>query len=155
MSGDNGWSKTLRGGMPKAGAIAERDKAMSIHDIELFTEITGDRNPLHYDEALAKTSSFGGLIVQGGVTSGMLNAIGAEDLPGPGTVFLGMELKFSKGVLVGDTVTGRVEVKTVREDKPICTVEVSVKISIERHRDDLHDAAQKGLIARAFRPSTA
>jgi acyl dehydratase len=125
MSGDNGWTKTLRG-MPATGASAERSKTMSKRDIELFTEITGDRNPLHYDEALAKQSPFGGLIVQGGVTSGMLNAIVAEDLPGPGTVFLGMELKFSKAVLVGDTVTGRVEVKTVREDKPICTVEVSV-----------------------------
>jgi len=125
MSGNNGWSRTLRG-MPAAGASAERRKTMSMRDIELFTEITGDRNPLHYDEALAKQSAFGGLIVQGGVTSGMLNAIVAEDLPGPGTVFLGMELKFSRGVLVGDTVTGRVEVKTVREDKPICTVEVAV-----------------------------
>ncbi|KND62258.1 3-hydroxybutyryl-CoA dehydratase [Candidatus Burkholderia verschuerenii] len=125
MSGDNGWTQTLRG-MPKAGASAERSKTMSKRDIELFTEITGDRNPLHYDEALAKQSPFGGLIVQGGVTSGMLNAIVAEDLPEPGTVFLGMELKFSKAVLVGDTVTGRVEVKTVREDKPICTVEVAV-----------------------------
>jgi acyl dehydratase len=125
MSGDNGWSKTLNG-MPAAGASAERSKTMSMRDIELFTEITGDRNPLHYDEELAKASSFGGLIVQGGVTSGMLNAIVAEHLPGPGTVFLSMELKFSKGVLVGDTVTGRVVVKSVREDKPICTLEVEV-----------------------------
>ncbi|SAK77133.1 bifunctional enoyl-CoA hydratase/phosphate acetyltransferase [Caballeronia pedi] len=125
MSADNGWSNTLNG-MPAAGSSAERSKTMSMRDIELFTEITGDRNPLHYDEELAKQSPFGGLIVQGGVTSGMLNAIVAEALPGPGTVFLGMELKFSKGVLVGDTVTGRVEVKSVREDKPICSVEVSV-----------------------------
>lgn len=132
--------------MPAAGASAERKKTMSMRDIELFTEITGDRNPLHYDEALAKQSAFGGLIVQGGVTSGMLNAIVAENLPGPGTVFLSMELKFSKGVLVGDTVTGRVEVKTVREDKPICTVEVSVtktrqRILAKRYRDYLNNAA--------------
>jgi len=125
MSENNGWTRTLRG-MPAAGASAERRKTMSMRDIELFTEITGDRNPLHYDEALAKASPFGGLIVQGGVTSGILNAIVAEELPGPGSVFLGMELKFSKGVLVGDTVTGKVTVKTIREDKPICTIEVSV-----------------------------
>lgn len=112
--------------MPKIGAIAERNKTMSMRDIELFTEITGDRNPLHYDEALARGSLFGGLIVQGGVTSGILNALVAEDIPGPGTVFLGMDLKFSKAVYVGDTITGRLEVKTVREDKPICTIEVSV-----------------------------
>jgi acyl dehydratase len=125
MSEKNGWTRTL-GGMPVAGASAEHSKTMTMRDIELFTEITGDRNPLHYDEALAKASPFGGLIVQGGVTSGILNAIVAEKLPGPGSVFLGMELKFSKGVLVGDTVTGKVTVKTVREDKPICTIEVSV-----------------------------
>lgn len=125
MSESNGWTLTLSG-MPREGASAERDKTMRMRDIELFTEITGDRNPLHYDEALARESMFGGLIVQGGVTSGMLNAIVAEDLPGPGSVFLGMELKFSKAVFVGDTVTGRVTVKSVRADKPICTLEVSV-----------------------------
>lgn len=125
MSEINVWARTLQG-MPRAEATAERRKTMSMRDIELFTEITGDRNPLHYDEALVRKSIFGGLIVQGGVTSGLLNAIVAEDLPGPGSVFLGMELKFSKAVFVGDTVTARVVVKTVREDKPICTIEVGV-----------------------------
>jgi len=87
MTDSNGWAKTLRG-MPAMGASAERSKTMTMRDMELFTEITGDRNPLHYDEALARESMFGGLIAQGGVTSGILNAIVAEDLPGPGTVFL-------------------------------------------------------------------
>jgi acyl dehydratase len=122
----NGWEGTIRG-MPAAGDIAERSKTVGTRDIELFTEITGDRNPLHYDEAAARSSVFGGLIVQGGVTSGILNAIVAEDLPGPGTVFLGTELKFVKAVYVGDTITGRVEVTTVRQDKPICTLAVSVR----------------------------
>jgi acyl dehydratase len=125
MNEKNGWAKTLRG-MPKVGAVAERKKTISMREIELFTEMTGDRNPLHYDQALARSSIFGGLIVQGGVTSGILNALVAEDVPGPGTVFLGMELKFTKAVYVGDTIKGRVEVKTVREDKPICTIEVNV-----------------------------
>jgi acyl dehydratase len=122
----NGWEGTIRG-VPAAGDFAERSKTVGIRDIELFTEITGDRNPLHYDEAAARSSVFGGLIVQGGVTSGILNAIVAEDLPGPGTVFLGTELKFVKAVYVGDTITGRVEVTTVRQDKPICTLAVSVR----------------------------
>jgi acyl dehydratase len=125
MNEKNGWTNTLRG-MPKVGAVAERNKTMSTRDIELFTEITGDRNPLHYDQALARSSVFGGLIVQGGVTSGILNALVAEDVPGPGTVFLGMELKFTRAVYVGDTIKGRIEVKTVRQDKPICTIEVNV-----------------------------
>lgn len=122
----NGWTRTIRG-MPTEGSHAERSKTVGMRDIELFTEITGDRNPLHYDEEAARASQFGGLIVQGGVTSGMLNAVVAEELPGPGTVFLGMELKFVKAVYVGDTITGRIVVTKVRPDKPICTIEVSVR----------------------------
>jgi len=122
----DGWTGTTRG-LPAVGQSAERTKTVSMRDVELFTEITGDRNPLHYDEGAARASVFGGLIVQGGVTSGTLNAIVAEDLPGPGTVFLNMELKFVKAVYVGDTITGRVEVTTVRSDKPICTLAVSVR----------------------------
>jgi acyl dehydratase len=67
------------------------------------------------------------LIVQGGITSGILNAIVAEELPGPGTVFLGVEWKFVKAVYVGDVITGRVEVTAVRDDKPICTLATTVR----------------------------
>src|SRR5215467_9005721 len=109
----NGWTGTTRG-IPAEGSAAERSRTVCNRDIELFTEITGDRNPLHYDEDAAGASLFGGLIVQGGVTSGILNAIVAEDLPGPGSVFLAMELKFVKAVFVGDTVTGRIEITKVR-----------------------------------------
>lgn len=126
MSEKNAWIGTIRG-MPSVGAAVERSKQVGRRDIELFTEITGDRNPLHYDEEAARNSLFGGLIVQGGVTSGILNALVAEDLPGPGTVFLGMALKFVKAVYVGDTITGRVELTNVRRDKPICTIDVSVR----------------------------
>jgi len=122
----DGWRGTLAG-MPADGAHAERSKTVGKRDIELYTEITGDRNPLHYDEQAAQRSLFKGLIVQGGVTSGMLNAIVAEDLPGPGTVFLAMELKFVKAVYVGDTITARVDVTSVRPDKPICTLAVTVR----------------------------
>jgi acyl dehydratase len=125
MSSD-GWVGTIRG-KPRVGASAERSRSVSEHDIALFTEITGDRNPLHYDSEVAARSVFGGLIVQGGITSGILNAIVAEDLPGPGTVFLGVEWKFVKAVYVGDVITGRVEVIAVREDKPICTLATSVR----------------------------
>jgi len=96
-------------------------------DIALFTEITGDRNALHYDREVAAKSVFRGLIVQGGITSGILKAIVAEDLPGPGTVFLGVEWKFVKAVYVGDVITGRVEVTAVRDDKPICILSTTVR----------------------------
>ena len=74
--------------MPVVGDVARRTREVTKRDIELFTELTGDRNPLHYDDERADRSRFGGLIVQGGVTSGLLNAVVAEDLPGPGSVFL-------------------------------------------------------------------
>ena len=67
----------------RVGATAERVRQTSMRDVEMFTEMTGDRNPIHYDAELAAKSPFGGLIVQGGVTTGLLNAVVAEDLPGP------------------------------------------------------------------------
>jgi len=122
----SGWDGTIRG-QPTVGARAERTKRVNQRDIELFAQITGDRNPLHFDAEAAARSMFGGLIVQGGITSGLLNAIVAEDLPGPGTVFLNVEWKFVKAVYVGDSITGRVEITTVRDDKPICTIATSVR----------------------------
>ncbi|MEK1854076.1 MAG: MaoC family dehydratase [Phyllobacterium sp.] len=121
----SGWSGT-RFGKPKVGANAERRRVTRARDIIAFTEMTGDRNPLHYDEGLASRSIFGRLIVQGGVTSGLLNALVAEDLPGPGTVFLGVEWKFVKAVGVGEEIVARAEVLDVRDDKPICTLATTI-----------------------------
>jgi acyl dehydratase len=119
------WLTTFRG-KPTVGASAVKSRRTTMRDVEMFTAMTGDRNPLHYDAALAAQSPFGGLIVQGGVTSGLLNAIVAEDLPGPGTVFLGVEWRFVKAVKVGEVITGRVEIVSVRDDKPICTLATTV-----------------------------
>jgi acyl dehydratase len=95
----------------------------------MFSEMTGDLNPLHYDAQLAARTPFKRLIVQGGVTSGLLNAIVAEDLPGPGSVFLSVEWRFVKAVSVGDRIVGRVEVVSVRDDKPICSLATTVRDS--------------------------
>jgi acyl dehydratase len=113
-------------GAPSVGQSAERTRTVSKRDIELFTEISGDRNPLHYDEALAKTTRFGEIVVQGGITSAILNAVVAEDLPGPGTVFLHVDWSFKAPVRPGDDITGRVEVLEVRRDKPITKLKTSV-----------------------------
>ena len=107
------------GATPTVGQRAERTRRVTARDIELFTEITGDRNPLHYDREAAEASPFGEIIVQGGVTSGILNAIVAEDLPGPGTVFLNANWNFKAPVRPGDEITGAVEVLEARDDKPI------------------------------------
>ena len=95
-------------------------------DIELFTELTGDRNPLHYDAAAASASRFGGVIVQGGVTSGLLNAVVAEDLPGPGTVFLHVDWDFTAPVRPGDEITAAVEVLEARTDKPLTKLRTTI-----------------------------
>ena len=110
----------------QVGDSATRSRTVRARDIELFTEITGDRNPVHYDEELAARSRFGGIVVQGGVTSGLLNAVGAEVLPGPGSVFLNVTWNFRVAVRPGDVLTARVEVTGVREDKPISTLATSI-----------------------------
>ena len=119
------WQRSLNG-KPKVGAAATRTRRTTMADVEAFTAMTDDRNPLHYDADLAAATPFGGLIVQGGVTSGILNALVAEDLPGPGTVFLGVEWRVTKAVRVGEAITGHVEVLSVRDDKPICRLRTIV-----------------------------
>lgn len=113
-------------GMPEIGQKAQRSRAVTARDIELFTEISGDRNPLHYDEEAARATRFGGIVVQGGVISAILNAVVAEDLPGPGTVFLQANWSFKAPVRPGDTITGEVQVTKVRSDKPITELETRV-----------------------------
>ena len=110
----------------KQGQTASRTRTVRHEDIALFTEITGDRNPLHYDEVAANASRFGGIIVQGGVTSGLLNAVVAEELPGPGSVFLNVNWDFKAPVKPGDTITATVEVLEAREDKPITKLRTTI-----------------------------
>ena len=113
-------------GPPEVGARAERSRTVAMEDIERFTDISGDRNPLHYDEDFAARTRFGELVVQGGVTSAILNAVVAEDLPGPGTVFLHVDWSFRAPVRPGDRITGAVEVLEVRQDKPITRLKTTV-----------------------------
>lgn len=124
MDKDEGspWSRAA----PRVGQRAERSRLVKPEYIGLFTEISGDRNPLHYDETAARASRFGEIVVQGGVTSSILNALVAEDLPGPGTVFLNVDWRFTAPVRPGDTITGAVEVLEVRENKPITKLATTV-----------------------------
>ena len=117
-------------GAPSVGQRAEQSRLIKPEYIELFTEISGDANPIHYDPEVAAASPFGEIIVQGGVTSAILNAVVAEELPGPGTVFLQLDLSFRAPVRPGDVITGSVEILEVRTDKPI------TKVSVQVRRDD-------------------
>lgn len=111
---------------PRVGATASRSRLVTSRDIEMFTAISGDRNPLHYDAEAAAASRFGGIVVQGGVTTAILNAVVAEELPGPGSVFLQLDVAFKAPVRPGDVITGAGEVTAAREDKPITTLAVRV-----------------------------
>ncbi|HEV8296142.1 MAG TPA: MaoC family dehydratase [Acidimicrobiales bacterium] len=110
----------------RIGDRAQRSRRIEARDIELFTEISGDRNPVHYDPAVAARSRFGGIIVQGGVTSALLNALVAEDLPGPGSVFLNVNWSFRAPVRPGDVITAEAVVIAVRPDKPITTLQTTI-----------------------------
>jgi acyl dehydratase len=110
----------------QVGAVARRSRTVTAQDIVLFTEISGDRNPIHYDEALAARSRFGGVVVQGGVTTALLNALVAEQLPGPGSVFLEVAWRFLAPVRPGDVLTAQATVTAVRTDKPVTTLATRV-----------------------------
>src|SRR5262245_1354039 len=113
-------------GAPEVGQRAVLTREVSQTDIELFTAISGDRNPLHYVEELSRATKFGGIVVQGGVTSAILNAVVAEKLPGPGTVFLHVDCGFKAPVRPGDKIIGAVEVTKVRTDKPITELKTGI-----------------------------
>ena len=108
------------------GQKARRSKTVTARDVELYAEITGDRNPLHFDTAFAAGTRFGRLVAQGGITSGMLNALVAMDLPGPGTVFMSQTLKYLAPTYLGDTLTAEVEVLAVKPGKPVCQLKATI-----------------------------
>ena len=104
---------------PPAGKRAEWTREITAREVELFAELTGDRNPLHFDEDFASRTRFGRPVAQGGVTAGLFNALVAMRLPGPGSVFLHQEWDYPAPVFIGDTVTAEAEVIESRADKPI------------------------------------
>ncbi|MGI9610892.1 MAG: MaoC family dehydratase [Acidimicrobiia bacterium] len=112
--------------MCQVGDTATRSRTIEHDDIERFTAISGDRNPLHYDTDVAERSRFGGIIVQGGVTSALLNALVAEDLPGPGSVFLHVDWNFRAPVSPGDHITATAEVLEARTDKPLYKLSTTI-----------------------------
>jgi acyl dehydratase len=113
-------------GAPRVGEHASMSRRVEAEDIVRFTAMSGDRNPVHYDAEAAARTRLGGIVVQGGVTTAILNAVVAERLPGPGTVFLETHWRFLSPTKPGDTITGEVEVTSVRDDKPITTLATRV-----------------------------
>jgi 3-hydroxybutyryl-CoA dehydratase len=105
-----------------AGDKASRTQTISDEMIRAFADLTGDTNPVHLDNAYASTTRFGRRIAHGMIGAGLISATLANDLPGPGTVYLSQTLQFKAPVYPGDTITATVEVKSTRPDKPIVTL---------------------------------
>ena len=92
---------------------------LTVDHVKTYADLSGDYNPLHFDEDFARKTKFGKLVVQGGLTTGLLHALVAMDMPGPGTVFLSQNWKFTAPVFIGDTITAKAEVMSIHETKPV------------------------------------
>ena len=108
------------------GQRAERRLTLTAQHVKTFAELTGDYNPLHFDEAFVSKTKFGRLVVQGGLTTGLLHALVAMDMPGPGTVFLSQNWKFTAPVYIDDTITASAEVLSVHATKPVTQLAIRV-----------------------------
>src|SRR5207342_347551 len=108
------------------GQVATRSLTLTAQHVRTFAELSGDRNPLHFDAAFAARTKFGRLVVQGGLTTGLLHALVAMDMPGPGTVFLSQNWKFTAPVYIDDTITAAAEVMSVHASKPVTQLSIRV-----------------------------
>ncbi len=112
---------------PLVGQTASRSLTVTAEHVSSFAELTGDYNPLHFDEAFAAGTRFGRLVAQGGITTGLLHALVAMDLPGPGTVFMSQQWRFTAPVYIGDTITAAAEVLSVHASKPVTQLRMTVR----------------------------
>ncbi len=104
------------------GQTAELSKIIRDADVRLFAELSLDTNPVHLSEEYAAGSLFGQRISHGMLYASLISAVLGTKLPGPGCIYLGQTLKFSKPVFLDDTITARVEVTALDEQKRIVTL---------------------------------
>lgn len=108
------------------GQKASRSLTLTSEHVKTFAALSGDYNPLHFDEAFVAKTKFRKLVVQGGLTTGLLHALVAMDMPGPGTVFLSQNWKFTAPVFINDTITAEAEIMSVHETKPVTQLKIKV-----------------------------
>jgi len=108
------------------GQKATRSITLTADHVNSYAELSGDYNPLHFDEDFTGKTRFKHWVVQGGLTTGLLHALVAMDMPGPGTVFLSQNWKFTAPVFIGDTITAEVEVLSVHESKPVTQLAINI-----------------------------
>ena len=111
----------------KPGGSASRSLTVTSESVRKFAEVTGDYNPLHFDSKFAAATRFGRLLAQGGITTGLLHALIAMDLPGPGSVFMSQQWSFPRPVYIGDTLTARGSIKSWRASRSMGKMEFSVE----------------------------
>jgi len=108
------------------GQKATRSITLTADHVKTFAELSGDHNPLHFDESFVAKTKFKKLVVQGGLTTGLLHALVAMDMPGPGTVFLSQNWKFTAPVFIGDTITAEAEIISKHETKPVTQLKIKI-----------------------------
>jgi acyl dehydratase len=109
------------------GQKCSRSLKLTKDHVKTFAELTGDYNPLHFDESFVAKTKFKKLVVQGGLTTGLLHALVAMDMPGSGTVFLSLNWKFTAPVFIDDTITAEAEVISLHESKPVTQLKINVR----------------------------
>ena len=112
---------------PSVGQRATRSLKLEMDHVKKFAEITGDYNPLHFNKEFTSKTKFKELVVQGGLTTGLMHALVAMDMPGPGTVFLSQNWKFTAPVYIGDTITAEATVLSVHASKPVSQMSVTIR----------------------------
>ncbi len=108
------------------GKKATRTLTLNAEHVQTFADLTGDSNRLHFDESFTAKTKFKRLVVQGGLTTGLLHALVAMEMPGPGTVFLSQNWKFTAPVFIGDTITAEAEILSIHESKPVTQLKIKV-----------------------------
>ena len=117
-----------------AGQTSYREMTVTAGMVARYAEITGDYNPLHFDEAFARRTRFKRLLAQGGITTGLLHALVAMDMPGPGTVFISQSWTFPRPVYIGDTIRAEARVKSIDQGQPRADIEFTVS---NQHGDEV------------------
>jgi 3-hydroxybutyryl-CoA dehydratase len=121
------WNTTFLGRPLEVGETAERKRTITQEDVDAFAKASGDYNPLHFDDAfIADSTMFDRRIAHGGLIIGAISEVGAQDIPGPGSVFLNVNWRFVAPVYIPDEVVSRIEVLEVRHDKPIAKLRQTV-----------------------------
>lgn len=104
------------------GQTAAFSKTFTEADIMAFAAASGDHNPVHIDETYAAATPFGQRIAHGMLVAGLISAVLGTEMPGPGTIYMGQTLKFKAPVFIGDTITVKAEVLSIRAGRPIATI---------------------------------